>query len=98
MSDNMSHDEFSRRLDELSERIAAAKLKQDSSSELDAELGLRHIQEFERRHATLREQLSKTDKHGWEQFKVSLSHSLADLLAEFGNLLTDADEQFRHRK
>ena len=98
MSQDMSYDEFSERLKELSDRIAAAKAAQDSSAEVDAEVGKQQIQEFERRHFDLEERLGKVDKNGWAQFKDSLSHSLGDLITEFGQLLTEADEKFRHRK
>jgi hypothetical protein len=98
MSQNMSHDDFSQRLQELSERIAAAKAAQNAGSKLDKDLSQRHMQEAERRHAALKTEFEKTDKHGWEQFKVSLSQSLEDLLDEFGHLFTDADEKTRHRK
>jgi len=98
MSQKMSYDDFSRRLEELSERIAAAKSLQDSSSELEVELSQRHMHEFERRHTALQERLDQVDRHGWEQFKESLSGSLEELLLEFGHLFTDADEKFRHRK
>ena len=98
MSQDMSHDDFSVRLRELSERIAAAKAAQDAGSKLDKDLSSRHMKEAERRHAALKAQFESTDKHGWEQFKVSLSQSLEDLLDEFGHLFTDADERTKRRK
>lgn len=98
MSQDMSHDDFSQRLQELSKRIAAAKAALDAGSKLDGELSQRHMQEAEQRHAALKAEFKKTDKHGWEQFKVSLSQSLEDLLDEFGHLFTDADDKTRHRK
>ena len=98
MSQDMSFDDFSERLKELSERIAAAKAAQDSSADVDAEIGKQRIQEFERRHSDLEERLGEVDKHGWAQLQDSLSHSLGDLITEFGHLLTEADEKFRHRK
>lgn len=98
MSQDMSYDEFFERLKELSERIAVAKAAQDSSAQVDAEVGKQQIQEFERRHSDLEERLGKLDKHGWAQFKDSMNHSLGDLITEFGQMVTEADEKFRHRK
>jgi len=98
MSETLSHEDFASRLQDLSERIEAAKAGRQAGAELDAQLSTKHMRELERRYGALHEQFKGTDKHGWEQFKVSLSNSLTELVEEFGHLFTDADEKFRHQK
>lgn len=98
MSQNLSYEDFSERLKELSERIAAAKAAQNSSANVDAEVGKQQIQEFERRHSDLEKRLGNLDRHGWAQFKDSLSHSLGDLITEFGQLFSEADGKFSNKK
>lgn len=98
MAKTFSYDEFAVRLNELSDRIQAAKSTKKNPAVLDQVLSSQHMSELTQRYEALHAQFKGTDKRGWKMAKSELSNSLTDLLTEFGHLFMDADAKFRHRK